>query len=520
MFDRRLVRWGLLSLLLAAFSASALAADPAPKAGGRLTVALYTDATIPDPLKTRDLTSHMVMKQVCEALVTFDEDFNIIPQLADKWDVSADGKTFTFALRKNVRFHNGKILDAEDVKYSVDRMKADSPSKGDFASIESVTVVDPGTVAIKLTTPTPMLLAALAGPFGGYILPKDLEKQQGGEVRKPVCTGPFEYVEWQPDRFLRLKKFADYVPDTRFKGPTGLGGNRTAYLDEVLFRIVPDRSARITSLEAGEVDFSTRIDVSDFERLEKDKRIKAINNTVLEWMVLWLGVTVPPTDNLKFRQAVEAAINYDELAQIAQDKYATVNAAFMHPSQKSWRSAVAETKHKYDPELAKKLLQESGYKGETIELFSTREMDYMANTALGLQQQLGKVGIKVEVKYQDMPGLIHTVYASKPTYQLGMMSSSGRYDPDQHYYRRLHSSVAVNKYKSAEYDRVVEQARATMDPKERLALYDQAQKILMADLPAIILFHPSFFDAAQKYVMGQTGDAMGFLRFWNVWLNK
>jgi peptide/nickel transport system substrate-binding protein len=495
-------------------------AQSQPKMGGTLRVALYTDATIPDPLKTRDLTSHMVMKQVCETLVTFDDDYKIIPQLADRWDIKDDGKTYVFALRKGVRFHDGKEMTAADVKYSLDRSVKVSPSRGDYAAIDTVTENDPYTVTVTLKQATPMFLAALVGPFGGYIVQNDLEKNQGGDVKKPICTGPYEYVEWQPDRFLRLKRFAGYSQDERFPGPTGLGGRRTAMLDEIIFRIVPDRSARVTSLSTGEVDFTTRIDVSDYERLKKNKEVTAIDTKVLEWIVLWFGITQEPTNDLKFRQAVEAAINYEELGQIAQDEYATVNASFIHPTQKSWRSETMARKHKHDPALAKKLLRESSYKGQPIELLSTREMDYMTNTALGLQQQLERVGIKVEVKYLDMPGLIHKVYASRPEYQLGMMSSSGRYDPDQHYFRRLHSTNAVNKYNSPEYDRVVEEARSTMDPEKRLALYDKAQDIIMRDLPALILFHPSFFDASQNYVKGMKPNAMGFLQFWNVWLDK
>ncbi|MCC7272915.1 MAG: ABC transporter substrate-binding protein [Alphaproteobacteria bacterium] len=491
-----------------------------PKMGGRLTVAFYTDAPIPDPQKTRDLTSHTVMKHVVENLVTFDDDYNVIPQLAESWQASADGKTFVFVLRKGVKFHNGKEFDAEDVRYSLERLQRVSPNKGDYAGIQSVTVRDPHTVEVTLKSPSPVFLTALAGPFGGFIIPKDLEKDQGGEIKKPIGTGPFEYVEWQPDRFLRLRKFKDYAADARFKGPTGLGGNRTAMVDEILFRIVPDRSSRVTAVETGEVDFTLRLDVTDFDRLKRNRQVTAIETPTLEWVVLWLGTTLPPTNDLKFRQAVAAALDYDEIIQIAINGRAVVNPAFMHPTQKAWYTDKTGLRHKHDPEAAKRLLRDSGYKGEPLNLFSNKEVEYMGNAALAMQQQLGKVGIKTEVKYMDMSGLVAHIYATQPTYQLGMMTSSGRYDPDQHYYRRLHSSGAVNKWNNPEFDKLVERARVSLDPKERMALYDQAQEIIMREVPCILLFNPSFFDASRSFVKGYSPIAMGIPRFWNVWLDK
>jgi ABC-type transport system substrate-binding protein len=194
--------------------------------------------------------------------------------------------------------------------------------------------------------------------------------------------------------------------------------------------------------------------------------------------------------------------------------------AFMHPNQKAWRTEKTGRPHKYDPERAKQLLKESGYKGEKLVLYSTRDADYMANATLALQQQLQAVGINTEIQTLDFSGLVALVYAKEPKYQLALMSSSGRYDPDHHYYRRLHSSVSVNGYSSPGYDKVVESARATMDRNKRMALYDQAQEIMMNDVPMIMLFHVSFFDATRDYVKDYRMSAGGLLRLWNVWLDK
>lgn len=485
-----------------------------------INVGLHTDATIPDPHKTRDLTSFMIMQHVCENLVSYDEEYNFIPQLAEKWSVEDGGKSYIFDIRKGITFHNGKELLAEDVKWSLDRTKVVSPQRGDFSGVDNITVEGPHRLKVSLKEPSPGFLAAVAGPYTGFIMPKDLDKQQNGEITKPICSGPYEYIEWRPDQYVRLKKYANYKPDERFPGPTGFGGKRTAKLEEIIWRIVPDRSARITGLSSGELDFSTRIDMADYESLEKNPNIIAIQNPSLNWILFWFGVTNSPASDLKFRQAVTAAIDIDQISQIAQDKYAIPNAAPVHSSQKQWRTASMSKKYEQNLDRARKLLAESAYKGETITLYSTNEMEYMSNGALALQQQLAAIGVKIELKLLDMGGLIQTAYAKEPKYVMSMISSAGRMDPHQHFFNRWHSSNAVNKYNNPEYDKVVEAARFEMDVEKRKALYDRAQEILFADIPSVIMFNPAFFDAANKRVKGYKPLTIGFLRFWDVTLEK
>ena len=510
----------LATTCLIAGTSLAMAADGPPKAGGKLVVGMYMDTHIPDPTKTIDLSTHSALKNVCENLVTVDEDYNIIPQLADKWVEEDGGKSYLFTLRKGVKFHNGKELQAEDVKYSLERQKAVASNKGDYADMTGVEVVDPYSVRISLKGPSPVFLTVLVGPFGGYIIPKDLDKQQSGEITKPVCTGPYEWVEWQPDRQLILRKFPGYVADDRYKGPTGFGGKRTALLDEILFRVIPDRSSRINALKTREVDLTTRLDVADFEQLKKEPKVTAIETPILSWQVIWLGVNVPPTNDLKFRQAIAAAIDYQEIVQAATDGHAVINPAFMHPTQKLWRTEKTGRLHKHDPARAKELLKQSSYKGETIDLFAHNGTEFSTNSALMIQQELAAVGIKTEIRYLDEGGIAAKTYAAKPDYQIVIYGASGRYDPDQAYYRRLHTSSAVNKYSNPAYDKIVEEARVTMDHQKRLALYDQAQQIIMDDVPMILMYNLNSFDAQRDYVKGFKQTSMGLMRFWDVWLDK
>jgi peptide/nickel transport system substrate-binding protein len=150
-------------------------------------------------------------------------------------------------LRKGVLFHNGKEFTAEDAKWSIERLQAVSPNKGDYTDIVRVDIRDPYTIAVVLKGPSPILPAILAGPWGGYIMPKDLDKAQGGTISKPIGTGPFQWVQWDSGRRLIIRKYAQYKPDTRFPGPTGLGGKREALVDEIEFRVVPEGATRASS---------------------------------------------------------------------------------------------------------------------------------------------------------------------------------------------------------------------------------------------------------------------------------
>ena len=490
-----------------------------PRMGGTLTVAMHSDAPIVDPTKTVTLNSHTVMKHICENLVTFDDNYDIIPQLAASYSIEDNGASFRFELRPDVRFHDGTKLTAEDVRYSIERQKAVSPNRSDYADLASIDVLGPLSLRFRLSNPSPVFLTALAGPLGGYIIPKDLHVQQGGEITRPVGTGPYEFVSWQPDRALTLKKFAGYVPDARFLGPTGLGGNRTAYLDEIIFRVVPDRAARVTALQAGEVQLSLRLDVSDYERLKNVAGVTAIEVPAMEWAYVWLNVTKPPFDNVLVRRAVAAAINYPEMIEIAVGGHGILNTGPLHPTQKGWRDAAMARLFKYDPAEARKLLREANYKGEPVELYTSSSVEYMSNAALAMQQDLAAVGIKVDIKALDTSGLAAKVFAKVPEYGLGMMTSSARFDPDQLYYRRFHSSNAVNKWKNAKFDALLEKARMEMDRTKRLELYGQAHEEMMRDVPLIVLFNPSFFEARSNKLRNFTEMSMTMPRFWNVWLD-
>jgi peptide/nickel transport system permease protein/peptide/nickel transport system substrate-binding protein len=200
--------------------------------------------------------------------------------------------------------------------------------------------------------------------------------------------------------------------------------------------------------------------------------------------------------------------------------HGAVNNSFLHPELHAWYSPSMDARHKYDVSAAKTLLAKTAYRGETLTIHVSNSTEYSLNAALVLQQLLGQTGIKIEVHPVDSAGVMSIVYASKPTYHFGVTSISGRMDPDQVYFQRLHSSVAVNAYHNLAYDKIVETARASMSQSERVKLYADAQTIVMDDVPAIVLFNVAFLNAASRRVSGYKPNALGLPRFWNVGLGK
>ncbi len=228
------------------------AAAGTPVSGGTLRVALTASAPSLDPHSGTHLAIREIGMHIFENLLTFDSRFQVVAQLAERWETSADGKVYTFYLRKGVKFHNGREMTAEDVKASVDRFRAMAPRRNELDDLEKIEAVGPSTVRMTLKRVNAAFLAAIANPICQLaILPK--EAVEGKPINKVdiVGTGPYKFVEWIPDRWVRVARFPDYKPEGTVDAG-GLGGARQAYADEIRFIPVPEPGARVAGLQTGE----------------------------------------------------------------------------------------------------------------------------------------------------------------------------------------------------------------------------------------------------------------------------
>ena len=266
---------GLFAMAPAALAAILLTISPAvagaPVQGGTLRAALTASAPTLDPHSGTHLAIREVGLHIFENLLAFDAKFQIVPQLAERWEASADGKVYTFTLRKGVKFHNGREMTAEDVRASVERFRAIAPRRNELDGVAKLEVVSPSMVRMTLNKPDASFLAAIANPICQLaILPK--EAVEGRPINKAdlIGTGPYKFVEWIPDRWVRLARFADYKPEGKAEAG-GFGGARNAYADEIRFVPVPEPGARVAGLQTGEYEFADFLPSASIPQLTGDR---------------------------------------------------------------------------------------------------------------------------------------------------------------------------------------------------------------------------------------------------------
>jgi peptide/nickel transport system substrate-binding protein len=305
--------------------------------GGVLRVAVTASPPTLDPHSSTFVAARESGMHVFESLVSFDAKFQLTPQLAERWEVSPDGKVYTFYLRKGVKFHNGKEMTAEDVKASVDRFKQISPRRNELEDLTKVEVVNPAAVRMTLSKVNAPFLAALGSPAGHLaILPK--EAVEGRPINKAdtIGTGPFRFVEWIPDRWVKAARFADYRPAGK-PDAGGYAGARNAYVDEILFIPVPEPGARAAGLQSGDYDFADALPPPAANRLANDRNLSVVQLAPFTYPVLYLNHSGKFKD-LKLRQAVQAALDMDEIMQVASEGAGRVDPGFYFKEQ-VWYSA-------------------------------------------------------------------------------------------------------------------------------------------------------------------------------------
>lgn len=508
----------LVALTIGCFSLTSLYAAQ-PKYGGTLRVYAQTDINSLDPHKL-GWQNHEIARQIFEGLLAVDEGLKVIPGLARSWNITDNGLTYTFTLQRGVKFHNGKEMTSADVKASFERVKQSSIGSK-FASIESIETPDAYTVVMKLSKMNATLLINIASPYTVGIMPAEeaMAEKNKKNIQNPIGTGPFQFVQWIPDRFIKLKRFDGYWGGIGGE-PTGTGGKKIAYVDEIIIRPIKESAVQAASLEAGDVDLGFA-HVSQIERLKNNPQVKIASTgpTFTTWL-FWFG-TKPgsPMNDINLRKAFAYAINKQEMLVAATGgPGVTVNAAF--PSFTPWftKHYSVEYGPQQDIEKAKAYLKKSSYNGETLKITTTKNYAPMYKQAVVAQAQLKGVGINTELELMDWTSLFAKYKSGKfdiVSYGYGVHA-----DPDAYFYARLHSTNTFNGWENAEFDKLVLAGRSTNDFEERKAAYDQAQKILVDELPLLPTFSEEFFYGYNKRVHGLMPWGTSLTRMWNIWLDQ
>ena len=397
---------------LAAFSAAALAATSAsaqfacPKKGGNLVFAQEAKVNSLDQHTSSTISTRNIAMNMFESLMTRDETMAPMPELAESVTEAPDGMMYTFKLRQGVKFHNGKEMTTEDVVASFDRYAKVGIDRSILGVVEKWEAPDKYTFILKMKQAQPTFLENLSSfsvPI--VIIPKENADAAAMQL-KPVGTGPWEFVEFVADSHVKMKRFDGYKPDTRYKELNGFGGYKVACLDTVTFRIVTEAGARVAGLETGEFQGAEDVPAKAQARLKTNPNItlKPLENFWVQ--IAAPNLSFPPTDNLKVRQAIQAALDMEEIMDAATDGAYRLNIGLQYPGQAFYTEVAKHTYNQKNKDKAKKLLAEGGYKGEKLILMTNKDYSNMYTTALVMSEQLKGIGMNVELQVLDWPATV------------------------------------------------------------------------------------------------------------------
>jgi peptide/nickel transport system substrate-binding protein len=369
---------------------------------------------------------------------------------------------------------------------------------------------------IRLKEPSPSFLDRLASPASpASIIPaedgdKDLNKTSN------IGTGPLQLVEWVPDRYIKLKRFEDYMPNTAFPGPSGFGGRKTEYFDTVTFRVMTEAGARVAALESGEVQLAEDIPVPAAKRIAQNPKIKIHQLDSFNMPILALNHAQAPTDKLKFRQAIQAAIDHDEVMAGGTDGLYRLDHSWVWPNNPFYSDAGKVLYNIHDKDRAKALLKESGYAGEPV-TFNIANISFHTKFGAVILEQLKEIGINVNPQKLDWPTLVAA--ASGDTgWNLATAGFSSQPFLGAYAYQPLFTGPT--NWGRVKSDPPMEEAWAkfntSLDVEVRKAAWAEIQRLTYEDVLMVKLGNQGFLIGASARLQGYK-PYIGAERMWDVW---
>lgn len=463
-----------------------------------------TTATI-----TKDFTS-----PIFETLVALDSELEPQPMLAEEWEISEDGKTYTFKLREGVKFHNGKEMTSEDVIASYDKwVEVSSLGKSNFADA-TFEAEDDYTVVMQLPERNTVTLIALSNTIQYLaIMPKEIVENAGADgITEYIGTGPYEVKEWRADQYLHLKKFEDYQP---LSTPAdGFAGKKEVLVDELHLEIVDDASTRVAGLISGQYDMATLLPYDDYDRLENDPNI-TVYTPDNGFAMMVFNKKHGFFSDVKARQAINYALDLEEvlLAAYSSEKFAAPSHALVPEIQTSfYREEGIDRYNQKDIEKAKELLDEIGYNGEEIVFLVSRAYEDHYNAAVSVQQQLKEVGINVKLDVYDWATLL-THREDETAWD--MFATGFSYEPHPLNNIWLDSATQYPGWtNSSEIDSFIDQIRTAASPEEASDYFGELQDEFYNYLPLVKYGDTKNIHATRSNIKGYDYSLSHV--FWNI----
>lgn len=466
---------GVASAAIAVAATGALAKDD-------ITVALQLEPPHLDPTSAAaGAIDSVLYTNVFEGLTRFMGDGSVVPGLAESWEISEDGLTYTFKLREGVTFHDSTTMDAEDVKFTLDRINAEDSAnaqKALYAAISEVTVVDPQIVEVKLSEPNGNLLFNLAWGDAVIVAPESIEAIK----QTPVGTGAFKFDEWRQGDKITLSRYDDYWGDA-------------PALASATFKFISDPTAAFASVMAEDVDvFAGFPAPENIPQFEADPRFQVLIGSTEGETILSINNQRAPFDNVKVREAVAHAIDRQAIIDGAMFGYGTPIGTHFAPHNPDYADLTEMSA--YDPEKSKALLAEAGFPDGFETTLHLPPPSYARRGGEIIAAQLAEVGIKAQITNVEWAQWLETVFKGKD-FGLSIVSHTEPMDiniyanPDYYF-----------QYDNAEFQSLIAEFNKTADPAARSEMLAKAQKIIAEDYVNGYLFQLAFPTIAKAEVQG------------------
>ena len=492
-------------LLLGASCLAIAATAPMPAMAQQkiLRIALQEDPDMLDPHKARTFVGRIVFKGLCDKLFDASPDLKLVPRLATEWKFSDDGLSATIKLRSGVKFHDGTVFDAVAAKANLDRARTlpDSLRRSELATVDSVEVADANTIVLKLKQKDATLLSQLADRAGMMLSPASLA---GDVTARPICSGPYKFVERVQNDRIVLDKFTDHWEADQY------------FFDRVVYRSIPDTTVRLANLRSGEIDMLERLAATDVKSVKNDRSLKLFSTPGLGYQGMTLNLANGDLANTPFgkdkrvRQALSLSLDRNIINDVVFEGTHPPTVQPFPPSSPYYIKEL--TPPARDVAKAKALLKESGVNGPLkLEIMVTNNP---VDAQLGqvIQAMAQEAGFDIQLRSMEFASQLRDQQQGK--FQLSRVGWSGRIDPDGNVHPFWTSKGGQNdgKYDNPEMDRLLNEARAVYDPAERKKLYDAAQKIAQDEVPLIYLYNQPWYYAASAKLSGFQVHPDGMIR--------
>jgi peptide/nickel transport system substrate-binding protein len=471
-----------------------------------LRIGLAEDPDILDPTLARTYVGRIVFASFCDKLFDIDEKLNVVPQLALSHETSADGKAVTIKLRPGVKFHDGEPLDAEAAKYSLERHLGMQGSfrKPELAALDRVEVVDPLTIRLVLKTAFSPLISQLTDRAGMMVSPKAAREAGDKFGLKPICAGPYRFVERvQQDRIV-VEKFSDYW------------NAADIHIDRIVYLPIVDATVRLANVKSGGLDVIERLLATDIKDVRADRRLKL--STALELGYQGMDINTdngerakgPLGSSAKVRQALSLAIDRDALNQVVFNGEFVPGNQWVNPEHPYFQASFPVPKR--DVARAKALMKEAGVATPFDVDFMVPKGAETQAVAEVIQAMAAEIGINMKIRVTEFATSLKQAEAGE--FQAYLLAWSGRTDPDGNLYIFHKCKAPQNNanYCNPQADKLLDDARLVADPAARKAIYADLTRIILDDNPKLYLYHRRILIAHTRRLEGYRQMSDGLVR--------